>query len=417
MTASDPTIGDEIVARPDDEAAAAARRLAQDTFGVTGAGVWAAPGRVNLLGEHVDYCGGPCLPVALPHRTAVALAPRTDDQVRLVSAHSPDDVWSGRLRDITPGGVTGWAAYAAGPAWALRQAGCAGGGFDAAIVSSVPVGAGLSSSAALECAVALALDETWGLKWARIGDRGRARLAAACVRAENEVAGAPTGGMDQAVSLRARAGHALLLDNRDASLQHLPLDLATAGLAVLVIDTRVRHALTDGAYAARRGACEAAAATLRVPQLTDVEDLPSALASLAGPGDARAWQRRAARHVVSEIARVRSAAQLLSAGQIAQLGPLLDASHESLRDDYAVSCPELDVAVEAARAAGALGARMTGGGFGGSALALVPSTQVSRVREEVVTAYERRGWQRPRFLLAVPSSGASAVCAGDQPRL
>jgi galactokinase len=392
------------IAWADAQGAARAAELFRATFGVEADGVWAAPGRVNLIGEHVDYNGGVCLPMALPQRTFVALRRREDDVVRVVSALAPQDMWSGTLGEVAPGRVASWVAYAAGPAWALGQDGSTLGGFDAAIDSCVPLGAGLSSSAAIECAVATALDEVFGLGLLAAGDAGRARLAASCVRAENAVAGAPTGGMDQAASLRCRSGHALLLDARDGSATQVPFDLVGAGLALLVIDTRAEHALVDGQYAARRASCHAAAATLRVGTLREITDLDAALAALDDD-----VERRRVRHVVTEIARVEDLAGLVRAGRIREIGPLLDASHESLRTDYEVSCAELDVAVDAARDAGALGARMTGGGFGGSAIALVDAGTDETVAEAVAAAFDDRGWTEPGFLLASPSAGAGRV--------
>ncbi|TDQ54185.1 galactokinase [Actinorugispora endophytica] len=374
--------------------------LLRERFGVEPDGVWAAPGRVNLVGEHTDYNAGLCLPTALPMRTRAAVRRRGDDVLRLVSAQE-EHPWTGRVGDIAPGGVGGWAAYVAGVVWALRGQGADLAGLDVAVDSDVPVGAGLSSSAALECSVALAAAELAGLP---TDDEGRARLAAACVRAENEVAGAPTGGMDQAASLRCRADHALLLDCRDGSVEHVPLDLAAAGLTLLVIDTRAPHRLVDGQYAARRAACERAAAVLGVSSLREVDDLDAALGLLPGDG-----LRRVVRHVVTEIGRVRDVAALLRAGRAADAGPLLDASHASLRDDYEVSCPELDTAVSAALSAGALGARMTGGGFGGSAIALVRSGDADGVGAAVRAAFARSGFAAPAVLTASPSEGAVRV--------
>lgn len=388
----------------DDDGARRVDDLAQAAFGRPGDGVWAAPGRVNLIGEHVDYNGGLCLPVALPHRTFVSLRRRDDGVVRLVSSLAPESVWTGSVEEIAPGRLSSWVAYAAGPVWALAQDGLAPGGFDAAIDSCVPLGAGLSSSAAIECAVATGLDEVYGLGLLAAGDAGRARLAAACVRAENEVAGAPTGGMDQAISMRAHAGHALLLDNLDASVEQEPFDLAAEGLELLVIDTRAEHALVDGQYAARRASCHAAAEALGVVTLREITDLDAALAAL---GDDVA--RRRVRHVVTEIARVVEFTDLLRASRVRDVGPLLDASHESLRVDYEVSCAELDVAVGAARAAGALGARMTGGGFGGSAIALVEAGTAEEVAARVASAFDAQGWGRPGFLIAVAGPGAGRV--------
>lgn len=376
-------------------------------------GVWSAPGRANVIGEHTDYNGGLCLPVALPHRTYVALRTRTPDDglprgtVRLLSAQEAGaGLVTIDLSDVGPGAVRGWAAYVVGVAWALREAGHDVAGFDAVVDSCVPYGAGLSSSAALECAVAVALDEVHGLGLG--DDAGRARLAEACIRAENDIAGAATGGMDQAASLRCRAGHALLLDCRDGSTRHIPLDLEQHGLALLVIDTRAEHQLADGQYASRRAACERAAAHLGVATLREVIDLDAALTSLASLPDADVVQRRV-RHVVTEIARVEETERLLDAGRVEDLGPVLSAAHASLRDDYEVSCRELDVAVDAACAAGALGGRMVGGGFGGSAIALVRADDVDAVADAVARAFAAEGLTAPAFLVAVAAGPAARV--------
>jgi galactokinase len=374
-----------------------ARAAFATAFGATPpAGVWSAPGRVNLIGEHTDYNGGLCLPVALAHRTYAALRPRVDDAARLASSWDPSAVVQVELASVAPGTVDGWTAYVAGVAWSLRELGHDVGGFDAAVASCVPVGAGLSSSAALECSVALALDELEGL------GLDRETLTAACVRAENEIAGAPTGGMDQAAALRAIPGHALLLDCRDLSVRHVPFDPAADGLALLVIDTRAEHALVDGQYAARRATCEEAAALLGVPTLRELTDRPGdaerALATLADQGSGSEVRVKRVRHVLAEIQRVKDFVALLDQGRLRDVGPLLDASHASLRDDYEVSCVELDVAVEAARAAGALGARMTGGGFGGSAIALVEADAVDSVAAAVDAAFRDRGLRAPAFV-------------------
>ncbi|WP_273653997.1 galactokinase [Cellulomonas fimi] len=402
-----------VEAWPGAEGAQRARSLFTASFDTDPDGTWSAPGRVNLIGEHTDYNGGLCLPIALPHRTYVAVRRRDDDLVRLVSAQDAGRLREVRLADVAPGAVDGWPSYVAGVAWALREAGHAVGGFDVAVDSCVPFGAGLSSSAALESAVAVALDATHGLGLAgpagEPDDAGRARLAAACVRAENEIAGAPTGGMDQAASLRARDGHALLLDCLDGSVRHVPFDLAADGLALLVVDTRAAHALVDGQYAARRAACEAAAARLGLGTLREIapEALDDALASLDDGSDEGTVQVRRVRHVVREIARVQDFVALLDADRLRDVGPLMDASHASLRDDYEVSCRELDVAVEAARAAGALGARMTGGGFGGSAIALVEADAVPTVATAVDAAFAAEGLRAPAFSVALPGGPAA----------
>ncbi|MFN8074216.1 MAG: galactokinase [Kineosporiaceae bacterium] len=405
---------------------AGARALFAEHVGGQPLGVWSAPGRVNLIGEHVDYADGLVLPFALPHRTAVALRLRDDGQVRLWSAQSGGngsggngsgaagsgalEAWSGRAAELGPGSVQGWAAYAAGVAWALTAQGLLAPadlpGFDAVVDGRVPLGSGLSSSAALEAAVAVALDDALGLGLGAT-DEGRTRLAEACVRAENEVAGAATGGMDQAAALRSQDRHAMLLDCRDASVTHLPLDLAADGRVLLVIDTRVHHSNSDGQYAARRRELEAALAGLGVASLREVADSGRDPAELPGWADLGDVPQRRARHVLTEIGRVREAATLLAAGRIADAGPLLTASHASLRDDYEVSCPELDAAVAAALEAGAAGARMTGGGFGGSAIAVVREADVEAVASAVDDAVTRVGRRRPRLLVAVPSEPAA----------
>jgi galactokinase len=402
------------------DGAARVRELFTDRFAAEPDGTWSAPGRVNLIGEHTDYNGGLCLPFDLPHSTYVAVRRTDGDTVRLVSAQESTGVREVALSEVAPGTVSGWPAYVVGVAWALREAGHEVGGFDIAVDSCVPYGAGLSSSAALECSAAVALDALFGLGLAGTAaepdDAGRTTLAQACIRAENEIAGASTGGMDQSVSLRGRAGHALLLDTRDGSVRHVPFDLTAHDLALLVIDTKAEHALVDGQYAARRAACEQAAAQLGVSSLREIDPdrLGDALAALAhgtgavgaGSHDAEVLVKRV-RHVVTEIARVEEFVALLDDDRVEQVGGAMDASHASLRDDYEVSCRELDVAVDAARGAGALGARMTGGGFGGSAIALVRAGDVDAVAAAVADAFEAEGLHTPAFLVAVASDPAA----------
>ncbi len=365
-------------------------------FGRDPSGLWAAPGRLNLIGEHVDYAGGLCLPLALPQRTVVAAATRDDGRLRLRSLLRDAQPWDGVLDEVGPGYPPGWAAYPAGVLWAL---GHPAGGLDLLVGDSVPPGAGLASSAALECAVAVAVDALSGLGLATTS-AGQAILAQACRRAENEVVGAPTGGMDQIASLCCIAGHALRLDCRDQTMRQVPLDLAAAGLALLVVDTRAPHRIVDGQYAARRHSAEQAAAELGVPGLREASR--ERVNSLTDP-----LLRRRARHVVTEIARVRNVVTLLDSGRIRDIGPQLNASHDSLRDDLEVSSPELDCAVNAARAAGALGARMTGGGFGGSALALIEQTTTTAVTQAVLTAAAHHAHPQPVVHQVLPSPGAS----------
>jgi len=395
----------------------------RDVFGSDPEGVWSAPGRVNLIGEHTDYNDGLVLPIALPHRTYAACSPRADDLLRMWSVQT-EELVEVAIDEVGPERPGGWAAYVAGVLWVLRAEGHDVHGLEVTIDSEVPFGAGLSSSAALECSVGAAASDLFGLGLLA-DDEARARLAAACVRAENEIAGAPTGGMDQSAALLCRVDHALLLDCRSGATEQVPFDLAGEGTAsgdgtasgegaasvegtasghvLLVTDTRAEHALNDGQYAQRRSACEQAAAELGVDSLRDVDpaDLDDALAKLSDD-----VLRRRARHVVTEIARVRAAVDALRAGDLAEVGRLFDASHASLRDDYEVSCDELDVSVEAARSAGALGARMTGGGFGGSSIALLPAGSVDGARRAVLDAFADHGWDEPRSF--VVTAGAAA---------
>jgi galactokinase len=368
---------------------------------MTGGGVWAAPGRVNLIGEHTDYNDGFALPLAVALRVRCAAATRADGLLSAVSAQVPGEPVSVPVAGLEPGAVTGWGAYVAGVVWALAAAGHPVGGLDLAVDGEVPLGAGLSSSHALECAVAVAAADLYGL------ELERTELARIVQRAENDFVGAPTGIMDQLASLCGRAGHALLLDTRTLSVEPVPLDLAGHGLALLVIDTRAPHALVGGEYAARRRSCEQAAALLGVPALRDVSEagLPAALARLDD-----AVMRRRVRHVVTEDARVLAVVDQLRGGADPRgIGPALTASHESLRDDYEVSCPELDTAVDAALAAGAHGARMTGGGFGGSAIALVDAAATGRVGEAVRDAFADRGFTAPAAFAVTPADGAGRL--------
>jgi galactokinase len=366
------------------------------TWGVEPDGVWTAPGRVNLIGEHVDYNGGRCLPMALTRVTAAAVRRRDDDRVRLSSTDPGALPFEGTLADLGPGSVSGWAAYAAGTLWALQQAGIEVPGLDLALSSDVPLGAGLSSSASLEAAVALSAAELAG----RADDpRLRHLLIQAAIRAENEVVGAGTGGMDQTVALLAEEGSALLIHTRDFRTEPVQLGLAEAGLELMVIDTRVKHTLADGQYARRRADCDEAARQLGLEWLSDAK--PADVDQLTDPQ----LQARA-RHVVTENQRVDAVVELVRAGRVAEIGPMLDASHASLRDDYEVSAVELDVVVEAARSAGALGARMVGGGFGGSAIALIRSADAVAVGEAVVAACRARGLTLPGALTV--TSGPAA---------
>ena len=347
---------------------------------VSAGGVWSAPGRVNLIGEHTDYSDGFVLPIAIGLRTTVTVSVRKDGDVRATSkqGHSPT-------------------AYVAGAVRAVREHGVDVPGLDVDVDSDVPIGAGLSSSAALTCATALAAAEIGG---ADLPPTTVARLAQ---RAENEFVGVPCGVMDQMAAMCAREGHALFLDVRSLEIEQVPFCPADAGLALLVIDTGVRHELVDSAYGDRRRTVEEAARALGVPALRDISvaDLPAAERRLP---DEMTWRR--VRHVVTENRRVLDVVELLRAGQLARIGPILTASHLSLADDFEVSHPALDTVVHAALATGALGARMTGGGFGGSAIALLRLDDTDAVKTAVTSAARRAGHATPRVFRVEASAGA-----------
>lgn len=352
-------------------------------LGAAGQVVGIAPGRVNLIGEHVDYNGGRCLPMALTRATTARLTLRDDERLLVTSGSRS---WEGSVGKLD--GADSWVLYVTGVLVALdvRK------GMEIEISSDVPIGAGLSSSAALECSVAVAVDAALGL------GLSPEQLVEACVRAESETVGAPTGGLDQAIAIYGESEHALLIDFASDEREQVPFDPGARGFALLVIDTRVSHELTDGGYESRRDDAWAAAEQLGLDKRALAQ--ATSTAGLAEP------LLRRARHVISEVARVDDFVAALRADDWAALGPLLDASHASLRDDYEVSCEELDVAVETARGAGALGARMTGGGFGGSAIALVPVERVKAVQTAVAAAFVANGWGEPDFFVAAPGGGA-----------
>lgn len=376
-------------------------------------GVWSAPGRVNLIGEHTDYNQGLCLPIALPQRTYAAARRRAGEELRVHSLQN-DQTVAVSLPDVAPGHPGGWASYVAGVLWALRDDGHDVTGMDVAVDSRVPLGAGLSSSAALECSVASAASDLFGLGMLA-DDAERTALASLCVAAENTIAGAPTGGMDQSAALLCRPDHALLLDCRDGTHQQVPLDLTAAGLVLLVMDTRAEHQLVDGQYAERRRSCEQAVRELGLSSLREVrgEDLPRTLEALDD-----ATVRRRVRHVVTEIDRVQRTVAALAVADFTGVGRLFQASHASMRDDFQISCAELDTAVSVAEAHGALGARMTGGGFGGSAIALLPVEQVEEVGDAVAGAFSAEGFSAPHCFPVTASGSArrDTRAAADSPR-
>ncbi|MEU9089853.1 galactokinase [Streptomyces sp. NPDC048428] len=372
-----------------------------ELYGTGPEGVWAAPGRVNLIGEYTDFNDGFVMPLALPHTARAAVRRRTDGELRLHSTDVPGGVVQLRVDELVPHEGHGWAAYPAGVVWALREAGHEITGADIQLSSTVPTGAGLSSSAALEVVTGLALNDLFGLGLAP------AELAVLAQRAENAFVGVPCGVMDQMASACCTEGHALHLDTRDLTQRQVPFDLAAQGLRLLVVDTRVKHALGDGAYAERRAGCEEGARLLGLRTLRELpyEELGTALGTLAASGADESVVRYV-RHVVGDNQRVEQVIALLDSGEVRAAGPVLTAGHVSLRDDLRVSCVELDLVVETANAAGALGARMTGGGFGGSAIVLVEEAQADTVTKSVQEAFAAAGYAAPGVFPATPSAGA-----------
>ncbi len=375
-------------------------------------GVWGAPGRVNLIGEHTDYNEGFALPLGIEQRALVAVRRRQDDELRLWSRQAGRQRL--KLSELAPGKISGWAAYVGGAAWAAVKDGARATGLDLLLDSDVPMGAGLSSSAAVECASLVAMADLWGFS------RSLVQLARLAQRAEVEVAGVPCGLMDQLTSMCAGPGEALWLDFRSLDIERLALPLDAAGLELLVIDTRAPHQLADGAYAERRQACQQAARALGVTALRD-----ATLDALANAASKLSLEhQRRARHVITENARVLEAVAVLkeaaihhgtprgqarAASELARLGPLLSLSHASLRDDFEVTVPQLDRAAEAAERAGALGARMIGGGFGGSVLALVRRADFDTVAAAVQAAFKDQRWTEPRSFRARAGSGAGRL--------
>ncbi len=368
-------------------------------FGQKPEGVWAAPGRVNLIGEHTDYNEGFVLPFAIGPTARVAMRLRADRTARLISSYGDQGMVTVELDRLAPSNMHGWTAYPLGVVWVLGQQGVTVPGFDLFLDSSVPTGAGLSSSAAIECAVALALNELTG------AGLTREELVLAGQRAENEVVGAPTGILDQSASLLSTEGHAVFLDCRSRHSEPVPLDLAGQRLVVLVVDTKVSHAHSTGGYASRRASCELGAEVLGVPALRDLKvvDLPEA----AGLLDDETYRR--VRHIVTENDRVLAIVKALREEGPAAIGAQLTASHASMRDDFEISCPELDLAVETALANGALGARMTGGGFGGSAIALIPAPAEQTMRQQILAAFRGAGFQTPDLFTVTPAAGARRI--------
>ena len=366
-----------------------------ETFGEEPDLVAAAPGRVNLIGEHIDYSDGFVLPFAIKDRTLVAARKRGDSTVRIASAQRRNKIVTVDIAKVKPGLKGEWERYALGVLWALGVKE----GVDVLIDGHVPLGAGLSSSAALECSVATAMNHLFDLGF------NLEELARLTQKAENQYVGVPCGIMDQSVSLMATQGSALLLDCRDLSTKNIPFDVASSGLELLIIDTQAHHALTDGGYAQRRASCESVVAKLGIKSLRELTmgQLENSRDLLTETEFVRA------RHAVTEMKRVLDCVQALSDSNFARVGELINQSHISLRDDYTVSCPELDTAVDAALAAGALGARMVGGGFGGSAIALIQASKKTETIKTIEKAFSNKSFKPPRFFTSLPSQGAELI--------
>ena len=363
-----------------------------------------APGRVNLIGEHIDYSDGFVLPFAIKDRTTMAIAARTDSTIRIASLQKENEIVEvtslDPLKDLGDGN---WARYVLGVAWSLGV----NSGLEILVDGAVPLGAGLSSSAALECSVAIGLNQLFDLQYSL------KELALATQRAENDYVGMPCGIMDQSVSLMAEEGSALLLDCRSLETRNIPFDIAPHGLELLIIDTQAHHALVDGGYAERRASCELAVQKLGITSLRDIsiEEYMNRMGEL----DPKSFIRGL--HAVTEMKRVLDTVNALEVDDFIRVGELLNESHRSLRDDYMVSCPELDLAVDVSLAQGALGARMVGGGFGGSAIALISASAVDATKSAIASAFAAAGFTEPRFFTSVPSVGAQVIQYYEGPQL
>ena len=364
-------------------------------FGYPPEVVASAPGRVNLIGEHIDYSEGFVLPFAIDAVTKCAIAKRDDGKIRIISAQKKNEIIESNLEAIAAKQGSTWSRYIYGVIWAMEIET----GLDIYIDGKVPLGAGLSSSAALECSLATALNHLFHL------EKTLPELARLTQRAENDYVGVPCGIMDQSISLMARAGYGLLLDCQDLSTRHIKIDFASKSLRLLIIDTQAHHALTDGGYAKRRESCEEVAKIFSIPSLRQLS-MESLLAHKAKLSE---LQFKRARHGVSEMLRVLDAVKALEAEDFEALGQLLNQSHNSLRDDYEVSCPELDLAVDTALSSGALGARMVGGGFGGSAIALIKESDAGTISSTIERAFAKNGFKAPRFFDSLPSDGAKVI--------
>jgi len=371
----------------------------QEIFGASPEVIAAAPGRVNLIGEHVDFLDGFVLPFAISNLTTVAIARNNSGEIGTASIQKGGVISKVGAAKLEPKSGEAWTRYPIGVLWSLGLELGISSGLDILVDGHVPLGAGLSSSAALECAVATAINELFSLKLTL------PELARAAQKGENIYVGMPCGIMDQSVSLMATKGHALLLDTRDLSTEQIPFDIAPLGLELLVIDTQVHHALVDGGYAERRASCEKAVSDLQIPSLRDISvaDFIARKSEL----DEKTYSR--AFHGVTEMQRVLDGVSLLRAGDFVGFGEIVSSAHQSLRDNYTVSCPELNLAVDTSSHFGALGARMIGGGFGGSAIALIKSKDLEIIKSKIESAFSAAKFKAPRFFTARPSAGACLI--------
>ncbi len=373
----------------------------EQRFGAPPRWIVAAPGRVNLIGEHVDYCDGFVMPMALDRYTVIAAGEAPGDEARLTSSLADDEAVVSLADPRKHDTPRHWSNYVAGVIAGCRERGMQPGGFQAVIESDVPLGSGLSSSAALEVSTATLIEAMTGTE---LDLKDKALL---CQKAEHEYAGMPCGIMDQFISAMGQADHLTLLDCRSQEVEQIPM--TDPGVTVLVTNSNVKHELTGSEYPERRAACEAAAKGLGLSSLRD------ATAELleARRGQLSDVEYRRARHVIGEIARTTAAADALKAGNWPRVGELMYASHDSLRDDFEVSCPEIDVLVELARgigpAGGVIGSRITGGGFGGCTVTLVATDKVDEVVGKIVAGYKEKLGIDATPLTSRPSQGAHVV--------
>lgn len=373
---------------------ALASKLFEATFQSAPSAIYSAPGRVNLIGEHTDYNLGKSLPIAISQRTYVAIRQTPGSMIRVVSDISETPVvWDGTNGRLPV--ELGWALYPIGVWWSLAKNSNIG--FDMAFVSEVPLGSGLSSSAAIECATAIAIDDQLQLGHTRL------QLAQACQLAENQVVGAPTGLMDQMASLMSKRATASLIDFKTLTVENVDFNIETAGLELLVIDTGVKHSNASGGYGQRRQQCESAARKLAVGSLGDI-DISMLDANKTSLSDI---EYRRAKHIVTDNHRVTETAEALARGDYQKLAQIFLASHESLRDDFEVSCDELNLIVDTCYQSGALASRMTGGGFGGAAIAVVETGLIPEISEALTAAFASAGFKAPLILRTTASIGAT----------